>query len=372
MKITGAKINPFLKSPPPEMIAVLVYGPDQGLVRERADALSRLVVDDPNDPFRAVEMTGAQLKADPVRLADEAAALSLTGGRRLVNIRAATDAVSPLVADYLKSPGGDALIVFEAGVLGPRSKLRQLFEKAKNAAALACYEDNTRSLGAVIQETLMGFGFSVSRDAQAFLIQHLGSDRGVTRSELEKLALYMGDAGSGGADGGSPRPKRVELADAMAAVGDTAATSLDGVVLAACSGEAPGLDRALDRAFTEGAQPVSLLRAAARHVMRLHRAAGHIDRGLSIDEAMKALRPPVIFTQADQFRGQLRKWNSGTLAKALEILTEAELECKTTGMPAEAVCARALMRLGQAARAGARGGQAAGATTRAGARNARR
>jgi len=354
LKITGARIKAFLRGPPPEVVSVLVYGPDQGLVRERADMVSRLIVDDPNDPFRAVELTGAQLKADAARLADEAAAMSLTGGRRLVNIRAATDAIAPIVEGCLKTPGGGAMIVVEAGPLGPRSKLRLLFEKAPNAAALACYEDSSRSLGEVIQETLTGFGLSVSRDAQAFLIQHLGSDRGVTRAELEKLALYMGDGGDGGREGPSPRPRRVELKDAMAAVGDSAAASLDAAVLAGCSGDAAGLDRALDRAFAEGAQPVSLLRAAARYVMRLHRAAGHVDRGLSIEAAMKALRPPVIFTQADQFRAQLRQWNSGTLAKALEILTEAELECKTTGMPAEAVSARALMRLGQAARAGAR------------------
>ena len=39
----------------------------------------------------------------------------------------------------------------------------------------------------------------------------------------------------------------------------------------------------------------------------------------------------------------------------LKILTEAELDCKTTGMPDQAICERALLRVAHAA-AGSRGG----------------
>ncbi|MCH7864702.1 MAG: hypothetical protein IIC56_05750 [Proteobacteria bacterium] len=65
MKIANARVERFLRQPEPEIIAVLVYGPDQGLARERAQALVRLVVDDPGDPFRVVELTGAAVRSDP-------------------------------------------------------------------------------------------------------------------------------------------------------------------------------------------------------------------------------------------------------------------------------------------------------------------
>ena len=88
----------------------------------------------------------------------------------------------------------------------------------------------------------------------------------------------------------------------------------------------------------------------ARHLQRLHLAAGAMARGQTVDQAVKGLRPPVIFTQVDAFRAQLRQWSTATLAQAMDIVTEAEMDCKTTGMPAEAVCGRALMRVAQAAR----------------------
>ena len=121
-------------------------------------------------------------------------------------------------------------------------------------------------------------------------------------------------------------------------------------IYAACGGDPRTLDRSLARAFAEGIQPVTMLRAAARHLQRLHLARSLVDKGRSSEQAMVALKPPVFQGLRDQFRGQTRRWDGKRLAGALEIVTEAELDCKTTGTPVDAICSRALMRLAQAAR----------------------
>lgn len=338
MKIVPARIAAFLERPDPAVVAVLVYGPDRGLVRERADLLAATVVDDPDDPFRVTDMAAAQVADDPARLADEAAALALGGGRRLVRVRDAGDGVAKVFEAFLDgAEAGGTLVVAEAGDLGPRSALRRVFERAANAAALPCYADDARTLRQVVSETLGSHGQSATPEALEYLAAHLGSDRLVTRNELEKLALYKGAPGTVGLD------------DVLACVGDSAATSLDDVAVAAAAGDQAGLDRALQRAFQEGNHPVGVLRAAARHLQRLHLAAGLIAAGKTPEQAMAALRPPVFFKLADAFRGQLRRWPGGRLAEALEIVTVAELDCKTSGQPAEAVCGRALMRIAQQA-----------------------
>ena len=48
----------------------------------------------------------------------------------------------------------------------------------------------------------------------------------------------------------------------------------------------------------------------------------------------------------------MQRWRPQTLSRARSELIQAEIDCKTTGMPDEAVCERALMRL--AAMAGAK------------------
>jgi DNA polymerase-3 subunit delta len=338
MKIAGGRVTGFIRNPDPAVHAVLVYGADRGLVRERADALVAAVADDTSDPFAIVELTAGAIRNDPALLVDEAASLSFTGGRRVVRIREAADALAGALKTMLDTAACEALVVVEAGQLAKRSSLRQLFETAANAAAVACYEDSGAVLSQVIGDTLAKHGLGATPEAAAFLAANLGSDRAVTRAELDKLALYMGGPGT------------VKIEDAAAVVGDSASMSIDSTIYAACGGDPRAFDRSLARAFAEGVQPVTLLRAAARHLQRLHLARTLVDNGRSPDQAMMALRPAVFQGLKDRFRDQTRRWDRERLTVALEIVTEAELDCKTTGTPVDAVCGRALMRLAQAAR----------------------
>src|ERR1700733_14698741 len=101
MIVKPAESGRFLARLPPDLVAILFYGPDQGLVRERAEKVISSIVPDLRDPFRIAEIDGAALNEDAGRLYAEAAAFSMTGGRRVVRIRAATNALSRLLPPFL-------------------------------------------------------------------------------------------------------------------------------------------------------------------------------------------------------------------------------------------------------------------------------
>ena len=124
MKITAAHVERFLRRPDPAVVCTLVYGPDQGLVRERAETLVRHVAGDLDDPFRVVELTAVAVANDPARLADEAAALSFSGGLRVVRVRAANDGLAKVFEDFLAGARDDAHVVVEAGHLGTARRAR--------------------------------------------------------------------------------------------------------------------------------------------------------------------------------------------------------------------------------------------------------
>jgi DNA polymerase-3 subunit delta len=338
VKLVASRIAAFLQRPDPEIRAVLVYGPDEGLVRERAGSLTRTVCPDLKDPFRIEELTALTLAADPARLADEAAQLSLTGGRRVVRVLGASDSLAKLFADFLKSSPGEAFVVVEAGELPSRSSLRRVFEEARHAAAIGCYPDTPRELAALIREMLAADRVTASRDAGQFLVEHLGGDRQLTRSELEKLVLY---AGTGG---------RIELEDARLSISDTAALELDDAIMAAAEGDAARLERVLGRVLQEGESPVTIIRALLRHLQRLHTLTARAAAGAGIEEALRTARPPIFFKQEDSFRRQLTLWTEARLRPHLDRLAKAELDMKTTGLPAETICREAMLAVAQAAR----------------------
>ena len=168
MKLAPSRIAAFLQRPDPETRAVLLYGPDAGLVCGRAETIARSICPDLKDPFRVADLGAAVLAADPARLADEAAQLSLTGRRRVVQVRGAGDTLGKLFAEFLEEEPGDAFVVLEAGDLPSRSALRRAFEAARHGAAIGCYPDTPRDLAAVIRDTLSEHQITASRDATCF------------------------------------------------------------------------------------------------------------------------------------------------------------------------------------------------------------
>ena len=326
MKLAGARIAAFLAAPDPAIRAVLLHGPDAGLVRERADRIAAAIVPDRDDPFRVADLAAETLAADPARLNDEAQALSLMPGRRVVRVRDAGDAAAALFDRFFKDPPpGDSLDRSSRPAICRRARrLRRAFEGARQAAAIACYADGAEELARAGPRCHGRRTASrSSAEAMQYLVASLGGDRLLSRQELEKLALYVGDGGRLGED------------EARAMVGDSAAMTLEDAVYAAADGDAAALERSLQRAFDEGEAPVSVLRAELRHFQRLYLAGARAAAGASAEEAIERLRPPVFFKLRDRFKRQLRVWPPRRAAAALELLVEAERNAKRTGLPPE-------------------------------------
>ena len=330
MIVKSSDADRYAKRPPKDLIAALVFGPDAGLVRERAENLMKSVVDDLGDAFRVSDLDDSTLAGDPARLADEAQAISMLGGRRVVRVRGAGNNLAKLFESFLDEPKGDALIVVEGGDLAKGTGLRKIFEEAENAASIACYPDTARELFDVVRDALKAQGLAIGAEALEDAVGRLGSDRGVTRRELEKLALYCHGR------------EEVTLEDVRAVMGDEAEARVDEAIDATGAGDLVRLDLALERLWIAGTSPIQVLRQAMSHLQRVLLVAAEAKRGASVDEAMRKLRPPVHFSRTTSFKNQAQRWNEARLAEALDMLLEAEALTKTTAVPAEAVCGKTL------------------------------
>jgi len=338
----GANIDRTLSHPPKNLVAALIFGPDQGLVRERAESLIKSVVPNLKDPFLIADLDDTVLTADPARLFDEAAAISMLGGRRVVRVRGAGNSLAKLFERFLDAPVGDALVVVEGGDLAKGTALRRAFEEADNAASIACYGDTARDLPDIVRDALKSVGLSIAPDALADAASRLGSDRGVTRRELEKLVLY------------AHGQKQVTLEDVRAVLGDEVEVRAEEALDAAGQGDLRRLDVALERLWVAGTSAIAIVRMAMSHFQRLALVRAEMDRGETMDGALRKLRPPVHFMRTSSFKVQVSAWDSPRLGDALDLLLETEALCKTTGVPAETVAARALFNIAAMARTGRR------------------
>lgn len=341
MKIDTRSADRFARAPTKS--CVLVYGPDQGLVRERSRTLLQAVLGkDIGDPFRMTELTGTQVGSTVGVLLDEAAALSLIGGRRVVRVVAAGDSQAEAFAALLHARAGrvpdqESLVIAEAGELGPRSALRRLFEESADGASVACYADEGDGLMSFAEAALGELGHRAEPAALEWMARALGGDRAIIRRELEKLSTYVGPSNP------------VTVADVEACLGDSAEIDVDDAAVAAATGDLAGLDRAVARSYSAGQSPITLLRALGRELSRLHQAAGAIAGGASVDGAMAQMRPPVFFKIKPAYERALRSWRAEDLLRAIEMVADAEVQCKS-GAPDESVVWRTALRIAHAAR----------------------
>ncbi len=317
---------------------MLVFGPDSGLVRERAQAIVKKSVADPDDPFALVHLEGDTVAAEPSRLAEEAHTVPLFGGKRAVWVKPTGRNIVSAVQTLIDTPPVDCRVVIEAGDLRKTAPLRTLCEKAKAAAVIACYADGERDLLRLIDEEMRRAELAIAPDARAALASLIGGDRRASRSEIEKLALY------------ARGKETVTLDDVAAVVADASALALDSVIDAAFAGKTADTETQFARAVGAGTAPGTIVYAALRHVTQMHKARIAVDSGDSVERALYGFVPPVHFRRKAQVESALGAWSAAKLERAMEQLSDAMLTMRRTPAIADSLAQRSLLSLALNAR----------------------
>ncbi len=336
--IKSADADRFAARPDPAKPVVLLYGPDNGLVRERAERIIGGSVSDLNDPFALVRLEGDDLASNPSRLVEEAHTVPLFGGKRAIWIKGGNRNFAPAVDMVLNAPPTDCRVVIEAGDLRKSSPLRTTCEKSKVAAAIACYPDNERDLSRLIDEEMKSADLSIAPDAKSMLVSLIGGDRRASRGEIRKLALYAHGKG------------RVDIDDVLAVVADASTLALDAVVDAAFAGKTGETEAQFARALDAGTSSGTVVGAALRHVGQLHKARLAIESGERGDAAMYSFVPPLTFKRKPAVETALSAWTAARLSRAMELLADALLQVRRTPALSDALGQRALLRIAMAAR----------------------
>lgn len=339
MKLDARAAERFLRDPGAVRI-VLLHGADEGLLRHRAEQVTRAIVGAKDDPFRVAWLS----REDHDRLIEEYTALSMTTGRRVVRVRDVVDGLAPVLKRVLET-AGDTVIVLESGVLPSRSKLRLLCEAASGAAVIACYPEEPGSIQHVVEQALRGAGIELDEDAKTWAGIHLGIDRSASRGEIEKLILYAEPA------------VRLTLADVQNCIGEQAALSIDDAVFSCTSGDVVAADRSVDVALENGTSAVAVCRMMLAHLLRLEAGAIMMSAGSSASDVARQLRPPIFFARVGQFSASLRLWHREQIRGALDAVRRVEMLCKQTNAPDALLVRRLISGIAQQSAARVRSGR---------------
>ena len=338
-------VDRWLARPDPAVRTVLIYGPDRGLVSERAALFAKASGADIDDPFSTIRLDADDAASDGQRIADEAHTVAMFGGTRLVWVSGRTQkSLINALQPVLDQPPQDGFVLVEAGDLKKSAALRTRVEKAASAMALPCYPDAARDLERLIGEELTAEGLSIEPEARQLLAALIGGDRLASRGELRKLALYARGQGT------------VTIADVEAIVGDAAARDLDALTDAALAGEMARLEQGLERLAQDGSELTTLMLALQRQVLTLHGLKARATAGgEGASRLVGGLRPPLPPARRNMLIAALERWSLDNLARTARRVGAAILDMRRSPDLAPAIVATTLMAIALTAAASAKG-----------------
>jgi DNA polymerase-3 subunit delta len=314
--IKSHQADQFIKDPKKSTIAYLIYGTDEGRISETAALLAKNWSAKFGEGGELIQIDEKSLAENPDLLAIEVRSVSMFGGYSVLRV-ALSARIKPNLIKELIDLKPQNLLIIEAGNLKPASAMRKLFEKSKNTAAIACFPDETRDIARLIDEELLANDISITPAARNMLTSSLGRDRGVSRQELIKLALY--------AHGKS----QIDVEDIAATIGDSSQLAYDQLISFVMAGNGSAALNKLERLLSSGQTSAGLTTVLGHHLARLYKIRVLIETGRDAKEAVASLRPPVRFKQRDVMIHQAMKFKLETIKKAIHTVQETVSRART-------------------------------------------
>ena len=333
MKTEPRDAERLLAAPPPDARLFLFHGPDAGQAHDLAARLEARLGGD------RLDLAPAHVSDRPGLLADEAASVSMFGGRLVLRLVPATNDHAEAAGLLLGAPATEHPAILIAGDLKPTSALRKLAEAHPRARALACYPPTAADFARLAQAQARAAGLDPEPAALALLTGAVGGERGILAQEIAKLAIYL--------DATPDRRRPFTAADWHAIGAGEGAADIDPLIDALAARKPAEVARHLRALAADGQRGIPLLRAAARRFAQLAEARAAVDGGQSPDAAVTALRPPLFWKAKPAFTAQLKAWRADDLASATHALLAAERGIKAGGSVGDVLGDAALLGLAE-------------------------
>ncbi len=336
--VKAADIGRALRRPAGTVRAYLIYGHDSIRVNMLARRIVKHAAGAADDPFAVTRLDEAVLGKNPGLLAEEAGAISMFGGTKVIWVTGADSGFAKAVEPLLKDAAQHNVIVAEAGALAKAVALRVLFEQSEVAVIVPVYDASDEETAILVRRQAEAEGKTIGQAALARLVDLLRRDQGAATQEVEKLVAYAGDG----------REITEAMIGAVCSAGGEEA--LDAMTDAVFEGDVEEADRALMELLSAGTDSGRVASVLHGHVVRLLEFKLKILAGQQAEAVVRGARPVIFFDRLGRVTAQLRTLGLEELVQMGRSLASATERTRTEPALAVATVSRAVMAVSRLAR----------------------
>jgi DNA polymerase-3 subunit delta len=336
VKASKASIGRSVDQPDSKIRFYLFLGPDEAQSRALATRLLEAL------SAQKSVFAGAAVKANPGLLADEAAALSLFGDRRLIWIEPAGNEIVEGLQALLSAESVESPVAAIAGALPKSSALLKLAESSSAALAFTAYVPEGDEAVRMVIDVGRRFGLKISPPVAARVAEACSNDQAIITQELDKFASYAG------ASPHSPKELEHEAIDAVG-VGAGEGDFLRFADLALL-GELAELSADIARLPSGGSEAIPAVRSLQRRLLMLAPARARIERGERVEAVMASFGRALFWKDKDAVAKMLRTWTADELATVAERVGTLERNLIFTEAPENEALGEELLAIARKAR----------------------
>ena len=308
----------------------LIYGPNEGLIRDHIGKIRSDYLSDVD--FEEVSITGKSLDLNPDTLATSANSISMFNSYKLIILESLKDKNMSELESVIGSAPTQTMLIVKADNLKKTSKLRKLFENNAQCYALACYEDDAKSMMRLIDNFMKENNISIDRDIKNYLMQTLSTDRMISFNELQKISLFYAN------DDTTPNLEEIKNL-----LNDASSNNLQKMNESVMYGNTIKSSNILSKLLSEGSNPISILRSLINYLKRVQKVKVEMKKGSNFDNAIKFLRPPLFWKDKDNFQQHCVRWPLNKIERNLSQLLDTEIDCKTNSKLSSILCERSIL-----------------------------
>jgi len=306
-----AKFTSFKQKFDEKINFFLLYGENEALIEEVIEKLFKLNFS--NNIFRYDE---GELLEGIDGFNNLVFNRSLFEENQLIIIYRATDKIFGIISKIIDQKPSNLKIIIKSEILEKKSKLRNFFEKSKEALIIPFYEDNKQSLYFLAENFFKEKNISISPQKINFIIEKTNAKRKFLKNELEKISNYL------------VGKKEIDFEKLSKLINPNENHNIIELVDQCLSKNIKGTIQILNENNFSQDDSVLITRIFLKKLKKLLHLSKIFEKNKNIDETIFNARPPIFWKEKEIIKQQLLKQNKLEINKFIVEVNKIELQIK--------------------------------------------